>query len=390
MAFSRAVGRVLRRAVADHDWQVAPPGIGHVLEASEQKELPEAAAFHGVPGCVYHSLRGNQLLDADVSGALRATYHRAVLTHRQVLADLRDIAPALDSVGAPWLVVKGPVLSETIYPRPDLRGYTDLDLVVPATHLGRFLNAVEEGGGRVADYDWTLVHQLMLGELQLVLRGGTLVDLHWHLLNQASLRQVFAIPMERLFERARTVSLPGGPVATLDPVDTLVYLGLHGCLSGGNRLVWLKDVEQAIASDNPPWDEVIRRSRDFGASLTLASMLIMARAVLGTPVPNEVLGDLARSTTWPLLIAATRQLSPIERATDSRSVLRLISQGTRRDVRSSTMELSRRVALALPDAVRRSTNRLPVPQPPSGGVGKRTVFLDAVARAATQANGRCH
>jgi len=64
---SRAVGRVLVRSVADHDWNTAPEGIDDLVRGADLHELPARAAFHGVTGCVHRSLRDNPLVDRDVA-----------------------------------------------------------------------------------------------------------------------------------------------------------------------------------------------------------------------------------------------------------------------------------------------------------------------------------
>jgi hypothetical protein len=374
---------VLRQSVTDHDWHMPLVDVDRLLADEDLRLLPKAAAFHGVVGCVYHSIRGGHGIEPDVAGGLEATYHRAVFTHQKVLATLRQVTPVLDSLGAPWLVMKGPVLAETIYPRPDLRGYTDLDLLVPGAWLGRVIEALEEAGGSVVDRNWALLTRLGAGEVHLVMNTDTIVDLHWDVVNDASQRRVFAFPSEQLLERTRTVALPGCTAPTLDPADALIHLGLHACLSGANRLVWLKDLEQAILRDAPAWDDVVQRSRAYAAGVPLATMLVLAQVVLGTSVPDDVVPALAESRAWPRLVSGASRLSPIERSSGRRSALRLIARATRGSTWSSTTTLARHSVLAVRNPLRRrppADSGDPGDQvSPHHAAGSRAEYLDAIA-----------
>jgi hypothetical protein len=382
VAFSLAVGTVLRQSVRDHDWQQPIAGLDRLNDA-DLGQLPKAAAFHGVVGCVYHSIRGSRDVQPAVSDALEATYHRALFTHQKVLATLRQVAPVLDSLGVPWLVMKGPILAETIYPRPDLRGYTDLDLLVPGARLGRVIQALEESGGSVVDHNWALLTRQSAGEVHLVMNTDTIVDLHWDVVNDAAQRRAFALHSEQLFERTRRVALPGCMAPTLDAADTLIHLGLHACLSGADRLVWLKDLEQAIVRDAPPWDEVVQRSRTYATGVPLATMLVLAQKVLGTSVPDDVMGALAESRAWPRLVSGARRLTPIERSSGDRSVLRLTARATRESTWSSSTTLARHAARALRNPFRRlppASSADPGDQvSPNHAAGTRAEYLQAVS-----------
>jgi hypothetical protein len=190
--------------------------------------------------------------------------------------------------------------------------------------------------------------------------------------------------MDELFERARRVPLPHSRVPTLDPADTLVHLGLHGCLSGANRLVWLKDMEQAMSAEELLWDDVVARSRASGADLAVASMLRLARTVIGTPVPDDVMRDLGGSRAWPRLVATAGRIPRLEETTGRRSLLRLTARSTRRDERSSIAALSRRALTALRHPMSRWPHQADRdPDSPTSmyhPAGSRPEFLAAVAR----------
>jgi hypothetical protein len=198
----------------------------------------------------------------------------------------------------PWMVVKGPVLVELGYGYPGARLYEDLDIVVAAADMAAAMSAIEAAGGRVTDLNWPMMIELMRAEVPMVLGAGMLADLHWHVLVTPSIRSRFAVPLDALFERRRTVRLGGADVATLDTVDGLLYLCLHGSLSGGDQLVWLKDLDQMVVSEDVDWDELVRRAVLYRAGLVVAMQLERARVVLGTPVPESVPTVLARNDGW--------------------------------------------------------------------------------------------
>jgi hypothetical protein len=104
--------------------------------------------------------------------------------------------------------------------------------------------------------------------------------------------------MEELVGRRRLVTVGTTTVATLDPVDGILYLCLHGSLSGGHQLVWLKDIDQMIDRQPPDWDELVRRARAARLGLVAAMQLARSRAVLGADVPPPVVDALAERAGW--------------------------------------------------------------------------------------------
>lgn len=382
------IGRILLACVADHDWASPPPGIPALAGSCDLSDLGALAHFHGVAGCVFQSLHGVDKVDESVLAELRQSYNGGVRSHLRALAGLASLANVLDGVGSPWMVVKGPVLAELVYGRPDLRSYADLDLLVLPTALGDTIAALERAGCTVLDKNWRMLTERMIGQLQLSTPNSLAVDLHWHLLNDARLRDHFAVPTKILFERSRTAVLGGTRVATLDPVDTLLHLALHAAMAGGNRLLWLKDLEQSIRNEPPAWDEVIRRARGWGIGLAVATMIGRTRRCLRIPVPKEVMPALAPQRAWRHLTASVDHLAPVERADGSGSLSRIVARSARRDGWSSGRELGRRSSAWLRevsqlagevDRSRRESGANALLRP-VGGRRARVAFIDAVAR----------
>ena len=260
-------------------------------------QLVDLACHHRVPGVIYRSLLALGIDDRAFAG-LRAAYQIATMSHGRCLIELQGMSGVLGELGRPWMVVKGPVLAEIAYADPGARLYEDLDLVVRPADLPSALTAIEAAGGRVADLNWPMMVDLLRAEIPVVLPNGMLADLHWDLLVTPNIRARFCLPMDELLERRVMVGVGGIDVATLDPVDSLLYLCLHGSLSGGDQLVWLKDLDQLVESQSADWDELIRRARRYRVDLVAAMQLERARVVLGAAIPVPVVAALAGNRLW--------------------------------------------------------------------------------------------
>lgn len=380
MAVSVAVGRLLRACVRDVAGPSGPLGPPRG-RGPDYRGLADAAWFHGVAGYAHRCLRDADWVPTAELTALEELRNGAAHGHLQALATLRRLRETLDPAGIDWLVVKGPVLSERLHGSPALRAYSDVDVLVPAEQFEEALRALVGDGARPRVRSWRELAAELSGELQIELAGGGIVDLHWHLLSQRSLRQAFAVPTSELLARSQPVPLGGAPARTLDPADTLLHLCLHTMLSGGNRLVWLKDIERAVARGDAGWDEVADRAAAWRAELAVGAALDLARRVLGAPVPREVIESLAPPWGWRGLVAGATVLSPVERASPGGSLGRIVCRATRASSTASFRELARRSAAFARDAAVRQRDRRQRTVPASGAAEAqaRAAFLAAVA-----------
>jgi hypothetical protein len=259
-----------------------------VVAAGLLPRLVEAGRYHRVLNLVHLALREVPDADDELGAALERYYLHQLGHHLRALDDLRALAEVLRHHDVPWLLVKGPVLSEVVYERPDLRVYHDLDVVVDHGAFPEAIDALEASGSHLLDRNWELIRRERRAQLHLALRLGTVADVHHHLLNRATVRDSLSVPMEALFERAITVTVGDVPVRTLDPTDTLLHLCVHAGLAGGDRLLWLKDVEQSLRRRPIAWDDVVHRARAWRAAPLVAVVLERARSEIGAEVPPEV------------------------------------------------------------------------------------------------------
>ena len=303
-------------------------------------------------------------------------------------ADLRLVDTVLGP-NVPWMVVKGPVLARHYYRRPELRTYLDLDILVPPADLATALDRLEAHGFRLLDRNWTMLAQRLSGELHLVSPHGGMIDLHWDLFNDSAARRSFGLVTGMFFERSRRLDLGGFTVRTLDALDTVVHTALHAARSGGDRLVWMKDLEQLILRRDFSWEELAGRCTEHRARLPVSVMLHRSRRTLGVPgLPDQALSTIGGPSVWRALGRAVDRAAPVPSASTDGSLSRMYARATRADGPSTAVELGRRVtararrqAWHLEEAPTWDATHPQSVLYPSGGEVAKQAFLTAVGAA---------
>jgi hypothetical protein len=281
-----------------------------------------AACWHGVENHLYRALLELDPERFDLA-PLESLYRRSIAVHLRAVSDLARISPALAAEGIPLLAVKGPVLAE-LHPEPDLRAYSDLDLLVPRPQFGEAVAALERRGARLLDREWAQIRSENRTQVHLEAIDGTSIDLHWHLLNRGIARSGLAIDMRSLFERRRRTQVHGIECLTTDPVDTALHVAVHAGVSGGARLSHIADVSAVLTVADLDWDELCRRARQWGAGEMVAIMAARAGRVLGMqPPPEDALRRLSTPGGWSALVTAMEPRARPELRSDSGPIARL-------------------------------------------------------------------
>lgn len=217
-------------------------------------------------------------------------------TFRQHLASFLRAAAA---ASLPVIVLKGAALAETAYPRPGLRPFGDVDLLVRPSHapLGRAV--LESLGCGVDAARW---HELVRGgERQAnffrATEGGPVVfELHVDLINNDLLSGAIRMDLEGVWARARPARLAGEDALVLGPEDQLLHLCVHLAGHYLDAIRSLRDIAQVCETTPPDWVLFVSLARRAGAGPACFAALSAAARLLGAPVPAEVRGALAPRT----------------------------------------------------------------------------------------------
>ncbi len=271
------------------------------------RKLTQAADHHGIVIALYRSYEHDDLRSAEGAALATLARHRRASALR-ISVSAGQVSEWLRRADVRHAVLKGPAVA-IAYDDAD-REFVDLDVLVAPDQMLEAITALEEHGAhRLEEVRWPRPDGI--GELTLGLPSGVAVDLHADLVHHADVRRDFCLSVESLLDRATTARIVDREVPVLDPEDTMIHVALHAVISGGDRLVWLADLDALVRLGQVSWPELLRRAHEARAALVVGVMLDRAAMVLGTPVPVDVLRGLRnRGAAWALLLRQFERRRP--------------------------------------------------------------------------------
>jgi hypothetical protein len=343
---SDAVATFLRASIVP---EVPASHLAGLADGVDLTGLPARADYHGISGYVLQGLRGAVADGVPVEPAVVAELERlqAEARIRQLLVrrDLAWLQTHLEEWEVPWLVLKGPVLSDRVHPGGALRSYRDLDVLVSGARFVEVVRALGRAGAEPSPEARAAAPGTTEGELSLRLPDGTVLDLHQHILTAH--RERFEVDVAGMLSRRRVVRLrDGAEVPTFDETDTVLHLALHAVSAGGHRLVWWADLRHCIERDPPSWHELVDRARRTRTTSVLALALGVAEDQ-GVQVPVD-LRELAVSPRWVASVRRAWRAQPPGAALGrERSLAKALTRSTCDSLAGSLRDVGRRARSVL-------------------------------------------
>ena len=235
-----------------------------------------------------------QGVPADVGTSLRAAYLASrVRLEGWLEPGIELLIEALSAEGIEPVLLKGAALAYTAYPDPALRSMGDIDLLVPPCQIedarATLLNHgfLAEAGDEGTDHH--------LPPLQSP-NGHVRVELHHSLLQRSS---PYHVDTGEIRSRCMYVEIGQTEAIVLDPTDALQHACLHLSYSHLYRWFPLRGLVDilALASMGPTpsvdWHLFLDSSKRWRTQGACYWPLKLSRHLLGAPVPDFVLGELA-------------------------------------------------------------------------------------------------
>ena len=229
---------------------------------------------------------------------------RNIIEHRKTLTtwEVNRVLWALDGIEGPLILLKGVAYVMANLPPANGRIFADVDLLVPEHNLAKIeARLVERGWMKIPihPYDdryyrvWT--HEIPPLRHR---ERGTEIDIHHRLLPRTSRLTSDPAP---LFAASRPLANPR--LHVLAPADmvlhALVHLFLEGDPDEGLRFRDLVDVHDLLCyygKEPQFWTALASRGCELGFERPLYYGLYHASRLLGTPIPQVLIGDLEKTT----------------------------------------------------------------------------------------------
>jgi len=253
-----------------------------------------AARYHGIIALVNNHISAefSKKIPVEVLETLRQEADAQARNNVRLAAELVTLLRLFADNSIAVIPLKGPVLARSIYGSVTLRRMEDLDFLFRESDLPRVFELMHLRGYEklqtsvpaLDEIDRRNHHSL----LPLVCKKRRqLLEIH-HLLLDPIGRKRFGL--EELIGRTHSETFLGIPVTTLMAEDLLVYLCEHGTDHNWNRLEWVCGIAELLRTGRVrDWHRVIEFANRFDGHSRLLSGLLVARNLLGAPVPDHLL-----------------------------------------------------------------------------------------------------
>jgi Uncharacterised nucleotidyltransferase len=232
-----------------------------------------------------------------VMQVLRWIFRRAWAANYKLLHALLPMVSGLEAEGIPTLLLKGPALAARYYANVGLRPMRDLDVLVPSGEQAwAVITDLQRAGwtlktwapSHVGPAFWRFRHSASLLDSQ-----PRDLDVHWHVL----LRCCRASVDEAFWGRAVPLQILGTRSRALDATDQLLLACSYGPeLDPIPPLRWIADAMMILRSPHPiDWDRLLDFVLEERLILPTRDALVLLRDGFGAPIPDEVVGRLARA-----------------------------------------------------------------------------------------------
>lgn len=268
-------------------WLCALAGTGfpnaRPLEASGWEARLVEVFQHGLAGLLGHAWEeGAITLDNEALDQLEGRLEAEAVLGVRLEAELLRLAPILERARA--VVLKGPVLAHGAYPSPQLRSFTDLDVLVSGRALPDAITALVDVGYRRPRPDPSRGFTRRVAKATALQHPeGLVVDLHRTLTTGSSGERV---DVDEVLAGRWVMRVGSGDIPAPRWEAHLVEAALHAVVGHGlTRAISVRDVAQVSALPDLDAEQVIDLAHRWRLARPVVLGLRAARDGLGASLP---------------------------------------------------------------------------------------------------------
>jgi hypothetical protein len=259
------------------------------IEGIDWPRLCQMAAEHGVQPLLYQRLKECQQVPVAALKAMRAQFYGSSLSNLKLARELIRITIRLREAKVPVLAIKGPVLAIALRGSLSMRQFNDLDLLVRPEDAERAARILIEERHHPRHFDPADVARSLshCNEDEFIRDSDMqMIDLHWEL---GPHYFPYGPSAELVWKRATGFALEGGEVLTMGPIDTILYLAVHGTKHGWANLGAIYDLAAALERGQQIDAATLMAEADeYGCLGMLLLGITLARNLLGASPPRLI------------------------------------------------------------------------------------------------------
>jgi hypothetical protein len=245
---------------------------------------------HRIYPQVFTKLKQNKLqslVPEHVFHKLNNSYKTNTLKMLYLSREMDRICRVFNDDDVRMLVLKGPVLAESLYGDISLRTSSDLDLLVPINELDKVGSLLANEGYLKDDYITSVLGEWKWRHHHVTYfhpEKKVKIEVHWRLSPGPGAEPDF----NDLWKRKRRSILTTTPIYFLGQEDLFLFLVSHGSRHGWSRLRWLVDIHQLVGQD-VDWRYLLSLLQKYQLHQLSGKTLILTCNLLGTEINKDML-----------------------------------------------------------------------------------------------------
>jgi len=262
--------------------------IQNILQ--DEKKLISLSYLHAVFPIVYNKIISSNL-NTKNNENLKKLYINHIKTTLMMSSQLTYIIHFLEKNHIKTLSFKGPTLAQIAYKNPNLRQFSDIDILIQRKDCEKMLSLmISQGYIPEIKLDKKIKKTFFYSVNALGFHhptNHTYIEIHWELFAKN-----YAITWreEMIWQHSTFMQFNNQEIRILTFEMYLLYLCVHGSKHFFSRLLWLYDIDRLIHSQtNINWNTLIEKSKKYGLFRIFLFSISLAHTFFDTKIPKFIL-----------------------------------------------------------------------------------------------------
>lgn len=253
---------------------------------TDKDSFIDCAMQEGLGPLLYNVLLKTDRLDwfdKEQQQRLRIMYYRSLCSNLRITHECKNIIETSHRRHLKIVLLQGISFLYSVYDDIGQRPLSDIDLWILKSDYP-VIKDILISRGYTTEYMYPLNFK----------NKDISIDLHLHILWADRIRArkgLLQTDQQVLFDRAVQIQFEGQRAYVLDPLDQVIYLGLHLLKHNAERLIWLVDIQRLVEGwDDTRWKALVHRADQLGQTKCLLYVCFLLQRLLNMRFTGEISG----------------------------------------------------------------------------------------------------